>query len=100
MKQNLFNEFSMDEIHQKILDSVRKSDEFDNKTFSMFIAILLDMFIHKNDGLRFFVDYYIVTKLDLELYFKEPFSEYLGSDIYNELEKNIGVDDETIWIFW
>lgn len=80
----------MDEIHQKIINSVLDSKEFDDELHNMFVAVLLDMFIHKNDGLQFFYDRYIVTKDDFETFFKSSIIEYFDEDTYYELENQIG----------
>ena len=78
MKERLFKDMSMDEVHQKILNSIKSSDEFKDELQSAFVSIILDMFIHKNDGLQFFIDYYSPTALDMELYIKEPLMNCLG----------------------
>lgn len=61
----------MDEIHQLILQSVRDSDLIEDSLLKEYVVVVLDMFIHKCDGLELFVDYYDVTEEDLYLYFKE-----------------------------
>lgn len=91
MINKLFKDMEMDDVHQKILNSVKYSDEFkEEKLHNMFVSILLDMFIHKNDGLKFFADYYVVTKEDFYLFFKQPIIEYFDEDTYSELESKIG----------
>ena len=72
-----FANIPMDEIHQKILDSIKNSDEFDDELHKLFASILLDLFIHKCDGLQFFIDYYSPTEMDMELFVNEPLMKYL-----------------------
>jgi hypothetical protein len=89
MKKKGFKDISMDLIHQKILNSIKYSDEFEDETHKLFTSILIDLFIHKNDGLQFFIDYYSPTAFDMELFFKKPLIDYFGEDAYSEIEKQI-----------
>ena len=61
----------MDKIHQLILQSVRDSDLIEDDLLKEYVVVVLDMFIHKCDGLELFVDYYDVEDEDLYLYFEE-----------------------------
>ena len=61
----------MDDIHQLVLKSIKQSDLFESDRVRDFVVVILDMFIHKCDGLEFFVNYYDVKDEDIELYFKE-----------------------------
>jgi hypothetical protein len=78
MKKSLFKNMTMEDIHQKILDSIKNSDEFDDELQSAFVSIILDMFIHKNNGLQFFFDYYEPNKFDMEFFIQQPLIDYIG----------------------
>jgi hypothetical protein len=92
MKEGMWNEdVSMDEIHQRILDSIITSSEFDNELQKTFVAALLNLFINANNGLGFFVDYYELRDFDL-VFFKEPIIEIFGEEIYQKIENKIRKD--------
>lgn len=88
--KKLFTNIPLDEIHQKILNSILKSNEFDDEIYNVYVAILLDMFIHKNDGLQFFFDKHVITKEDFEIFFKQPIIEYYDEKTYFKLFDQIG----------
>lgn len=87
--KKMFKDISMDQIHQKVLKSIKYSDEFEDEAHKLYTSILIDLFIHKNDGLQFFIDYYSPTALEIELFFKEPLINCFGEDVYFEIEKQI-----------
>jgi hypothetical protein len=86
MKGILEDDVSWEMIHQKVLKSIINSNEFDSELQRTFVAALLDLFIRVNNGLTFFADYYELSKLDLNLFFKPPIIEMFGKEAYNHLE--------------
>jgi len=85
---------SMEELHQLILLSVEKSDLFENEKVRDFAVVILDLFIHKCDGLQFFVDYYEVDKVDMDLYFKSIVTDRYDEEFYKSLVRMLGGNDE------
>jgi len=75
----------IEELHQLILQSVEKSDVFENEKVRDFTVVVLDLFIHKCNGLKFFVDYYEVDGVDMELYFKKPIMDRYDEEFYKDL---------------
>ena len=81
-----FEGMAANDIHQKVLCSIKDSDHFDGCIDKIIASIVVDMFFHKNNGLQFFIDYYEVEREDFELFFKRPLIDYLGEGEYLKLK--------------
>ena len=84
----------MEELHNLILQSVEKSDLFENEKLRDFTVVILDLFIHKCDGLKFFVDYYEVDNTDMDLYFKKTIIDRYDEEFYKDLVEIIGENSD------
>ncbi len=84
----------MEELHQLILQSVEKSDLFKNEKVRDFTVAVLDLFIHKSNGLQFFADYYEIDNTDMDLYFKSVITDRYDEEIYKDLVEIIGENSD------
>jgi len=84
----------MEELHQLILQSVKKSDLFENERVRDFTVAVLDLFIHKCNGLQFFADYYEIDNTDMDLYFKSVITNRYDEEIYKDLVEIIGENSD------
>ena len=80
----------MEELHQLILQSVEKSDLFENEKVRDFTVAMLNLFIHKCNGLQVFADYYEIDNTDMDLYFKSVITNRYDEEIYKDLVEIIG----------